>query len=188
MKNILIFSTIFLFLKSVNANCAEILSSNAKYENDRFFISVDSRLDIPAKSAFKILTDYENITILSPKIINSRVISSKKTTTVVRTVVRGCVLFFCKKMTNTQTTTIGQNRIESVTIPEMSDFLYGKMEWTIRKDGEKTIINYKAEIEPDFFIPPLIGSYFITSSMKEEAETLAKRIEEVANESQTNQP
>lgn len=188
MKKFTLLLTIFLLLKAPNAISAEILLSSSEYEDGYFLISATSKIDATKKSVINILTDYENITQLSPKIIESQIMEFNKERAIIRTVVRGCVLFFCKRLTNFQTTrVVDKSNIESVTIPEGSDFEYGKMTWNISEKEGKTTIKYSAKIKPNFFVPPLIGTYFVKKSLLEEAGVVAFSIERIASEQQKDQ-
>ena len=46
--------------------------------------------------------------------------------------------------------------------------------------GEHTQVTYQAYMEPDFFIPPLIGSYFVRRNIRKEIMTSFTRLECVA--------
>ena len=46
--------------------------------------------------------------------------------------------------------------------------------------GEHTQVTYQAYMEPDFFIPPLIGSYFVRRNIRKEIMTSFTRLECIA--------
>jgi hypothetical protein len=178
MKIITTFFTATFLLLSANIRAAEITSSSAEYKDNRFIIKVVGVVDATPKKVFALLTDYDNLTQLSPKIIESKILEKDGDETTVKTVAKGCVWFFCKEITNTQiTTSIANKNIQSLTIPEKSNLKFGKMTWEINKIKAGTEIEYYAEIEPDFFVPPLIGAYFIKNSMLEEAKAFIDSVE-----------
>lgn len=171
----------FLFF-SPSAKAANITSSSAEYKNDRFIIKVVGVVSASPEHVFGILTDYNNLTQITPKIIESKIIKTDGDVTIVKTVAEGCVWFFCKKITNVQTTTSTlEEYIQSITIPSQSNLKFGKMVWNIKKVKSGTEIEYYAEIDPDFFVPPLIGSYFIKNSMLEEAKAFVDSVEKLAD-------
>ena len=184
MKIISTFLIIIFLFFSLNAKAANITFSAAKYKNDRFIIKVIGVVSAKPAQVFAVLTDYKNIPKISPKIIESKIIKTDGDTTIVKTVAKGCVWFFCKEIINTQTTTsIPEKRIQSITINAQSNLKFGQMVWNIKEVNLGTQIDYYAEIEPDFFVPPLIGSYFIKNYMLEEAKYFIDSVEKLVDQS-----
>ncbi len=172
----------FLFF-SQNTKAANITSSSAEYKNDRFLIKVVGVVDASPEHVFAVLTDYNNISKISPKIVESKIIKTDGDAIIVKTVAEGCVWFFCKKVVNVQTTTsILEKSIQSITIPAQSNLKFGKMVWNIKETKSGTEIEYGAEIEPDFFVPPLIGAYFIKNSMLQEAKDFVDSVEKLSQQ------
>ncbi len=183
MRFITIFLTVTLLFLSLNAKAANITSSSAEYKNNRFIITVVGVVSASPEQVFALLTDYENITKISPKIVESKIIKTDGNKTIVKIIAKGCVWFFCKEIINTQSTTsIPENNIQSTTIPAESNLKFGKMVWNIKEIAFGTEIDYSAEIEPDFFVPPLIGAYFIKNSMLEEAKAFVDSVEKLTDE------
>jgi hypothetical protein len=182
MKIISTFLIIIFLFFSLNAQAANITFSSAKYKNDRFIIKVIGVVSATPEQVFAVLTDYKNITKISPKIIESQIIKTDGDTTIVKTVTKGCVWFFCKEIINTTATSILEKHIQSITIAAQSDLKFGQMVWNIKEVKLGTQIDYYAEIEPDFFVPPLIGSYFIKNSMLEEAKYFIDSVEKLADQ------
>ncbi len=182
MKTIITLLTITL-LFSLNTQAANITSSSAEYKNHRFIIKVVGIVSASPKNVFALLTDYTSLTQISPKIISSKIIKENSNIIIVETIAKGCIWFFCRKIINTQTTTsVPEKSIQAITIPSSSNLKFGKMLWGIREVESGTEIEYYAEIEPDFFFPPLIGTYFIKNVMLEEAKTFVNSVEKLANQ------
>ena len=183
MKIISTFLIIIFLFFSLNAKAANITFSSAKYKNDRFIIKVIGVVSAKPAQVFAVLTDYKNIPKISPKIIESKIIKTDGDTTIVKTDAKGCVWFFCNEIIKTQTTTsIPEKRIQSITINAQSNLKFGQMVWNIKEVNLGTQIDYYAEIEPDFFVPPLIGSYFIKNSMLEEAKYFIDSVEKLVDQ------
>jgi hypothetical protein len=64
------------------------------------------------------------------------------------------------------------NRIMATTIAEHSDLREGSADWRVVADGERTYIEYRMNMRPSFFVPPLIGPAMVRAAMREEAEAL----------------
>ena len=137
---------------------------------------------VPAKYVRSVLTDYAHIYRLNPSITESEILPSPEQGVVrVRTLMHGCVAFFCKdvgRVEDVRELVSGDLRAEIV--PELSNLRSGHAEWAIQPLGEHTQVTYQADMEPDFFIPPLIGSYFVKRNMRKEIMVSFMRIECVA--------
>ena len=59
------------------------------------------------------------------------------------------------------------------------EFRTGKALWIIKAKGEKTQSTYQARKEPDFFIPPVLGTKIVIANMRNEYKTALYRIEHI---------
>jgi hypothetical protein len=136
----------------------------------------------PAKYVRGVLTDYAHIYRLNPSIIESEILPSPEQGVArVRTVMRGCVLFFCKSVGRVEDVReLASGDLQAEVVPELSNLKSGTAEWRIQRVGEYTLITYQAHMEPDFFIPPLVGSYFVKRNIRKEIMTSFTRLECVA--------
>ena len=95
--------------------------------------------------------------------------------------VLACVPLFCLEAERVDdVSTLKSGDIMAVIVPEKSDFHSGQAVWKIIPDGDKTQLIYLASIEPDFFIPPVIGTQLVINNMREQFMTTFSRIEQVA--------
>ncbi|MDH5446749.1 MAG: hypothetical protein OEY52_14455, partial [Gammaproteobacteria bacterium] len=130
-----------------------------------------------------ILTDFDNIHKLNNAIKHSKLLKSEGKHHLIRIEAEGCVWFFCQKVFQTQwVTEQGNGYISAVTLPEKSNLEYGRVLWHIRQQEEFTIINYRTDIVPKFFVPPLIGTYIMKNKMFEEAKQTIQTIERIAQD------
>ena len=65
----------------------------------------------------------------------------------------------------------------AVIVPEMSDFGSGTSLWRVSRHGRRSRLVYEARMQPDFFIPPLVGRYFVEHKLKNERLMTFQRIE-----------
>ncbi len=126
-----------------------------------------------------VLTDYEHPNRLTPEVTKRQVVGRQSGITRVRTEIHSCVLFFCKDLTLTQDVTVVAGAIQADVIPEESDFRSGYVRWLLTStDNGGSQVQYESVIEPDFFIPPLIGQFFIRKRFQQQifatAENLAR--------------
>jgi hypothetical protein len=136
----------------------------------------------PAKYVRGVLTDYAHIYRLNPAIIESEILASPEQGVVrVRTLMVGCVAFFCKRVGRVEDVReLATGDLQAVIVSELSDLKSGAAEWRIQRAGEHTLVIYQAYMDPDFFVPPLIGSYFVRRNIRKEIMTSFTRLECVA--------
>ncbi|MEE8542227.1 MAG: SRPBCC family protein, partial [Gammaproteobacteria bacterium] len=115
-----------------------------------------------------VLTDYEHPNRLTPDVTGREIVSRRSGVTRVRTEIHSCVVFFCKDLTLTQDVTVVAGAIKADIVPEESDFRSGYLLWSVTSgDRGGSHIQYDSVIEPDFYIPPLIGRFFIRKRLRQ---------------------
>lgn len=146
-------------------------------------ISLRMLLDVPAQQVWEVLTDYRHIYRLSPSITESRLLPTLDGGRAGRVFTRtqGCVAFYCREFSRVQDVWEHPPReIETRTVPEMSDFHSGSAHWYIRDLGGRTELDYEASLEPAFFLPPVVGGYFLKQAFKEQTLLSFDKIECIA--------
>lgn len=148
-----------------------------------YSIEATTLLDASAPHVRSALTDLVHIYRVSPEIIESEILpSADKDSVRVRTRVLGCVAFFCNEIERVEDVReLPSGDLESVMVPELSSFRSGSAGWRIESIGGRTRVIYQAQMEPDFFIPPLIGSYFVKQKLHETVTTSFAKLELIAN-------
>lgn len=165
-------SSSHLFAASVSD--MEVSSKDGEYS-----IRLEMTLDVPAKYVREVLTDYRHIYRLNPSIIESRMLQLSETgKTRVYTKISDCVLFFCKEISRVEEVVEHDNgMLVAKIIPEGSDFDSGITKWEISDINEKTKLVYDTRVQPNFFIPPIIGNYIVEGKMKDSLMASFQRIE-----------
>lgn len=174
----IVFALLLAVLISGPAHAATS-QGDVSHQGGRYTIDITAQLNAPYKKVRAVIADYAHLTRVSPSMLESTVIS--KNPLVVRTRTRDCVFFFCSDVIDTQTITEPElGHIISVTDPTQSDLSYGRAEWRITPDGDKTNIILHAEIVPAFWVPPLIGTYLVRARMQQETLQSLDLVEEAA--------
>ncbi len=128
-----------------------------------------------------VLTDYDHPDRLTPDVTNRTVVSRQNGITRVRTEIHSCVVLFCKHLTLTQDVTVLAGTIQADIVPEESDFRPGYVHWLVTSNTSGgSHIQYESVIEPDFFIPPLVGRYFIRKRLRQQIFATAENLEREA--------
>lgn len=183
IKPLLLASAWFAYGQCLAAETVEV---QVEQEDGAYHIYFEILLDAPKERVEEILKDYGNLDELSPSIVSSEIIAGApgEDATVALTL-KPCVWILCKTMQ--KITTVKVNAYGAIvysTMPEKSDFKFGKEQVIIkrkRKTG-KTRVTYNAKLVPDFFVPPLLGSWLIRRYIAQNLKTSNKRVEELANQ------
>jgi hypothetical protein len=128
-----------------------------------------------------VLTDYGFPDRLDPEVTKREVISRHGRITRVRTEIRACAFFFCKDIVLTQDVTVVADTIQADIVPNESDFRSGYFRWSVSSsDNGGSHIGFEAVMEPDFFIPPLIGGFFVRKMLRQKILATVENLESEA--------
>ncbi|NGY06646.1 SRPBCC family protein [Solimonas terrae] len=151
----------------------------------RYHIELQARLDAPLADSYAVFSDFHNLPKINDAVEDVEPLPSP-TPGVERwrTRVRVCVSFFCTRLKQVQDVRDTQDhdryRLDAVVIPSMSNLRYGKAAWQLAQCGAQTCLSFSAELEPDFWVPPLLGPWLIERTMRREAHATAAGIEALA--------
>lgn len=169
------------FLLPVMSHAGEVLDSHVAYEDGHYLVRLEMKIAAEMATVYALLTDFNNLAQLNDSIKISRVMHSNGKEHLVFVEAEGCVWFMCRRVKQVQQVTeLGRGYIKSVTQPDQSDMEYGRVLWHIRQDGEFTVISYRADFVPAFFVPPLFGPYIMQERLLEEGQKTIRGIEHSA--------
>ena len=170
------------FINSTAVLANDITEFEVTEEKGVFYIKAIVVLHAPAEYVHSVLTDYVHIYRLNPSIIESEVLASPGNNVArVRTKVIGCVAFYCEEIERVEDVRIlASGDIQAEIVPEFSQFKSGATLWRIQSMGESARLTYYAEMEPDFFIPPVIGNAIVKAKLQDEIMTSFTRLEKIA--------
>jgi len=169
------------FLGPLLSHAGEVLNSHVSYEDGHYLVRLEMKIEAELETVYALLTDFNNLKQLNDSIKSSRLLKSKGKQHHVLFKIEGCVWIICKQVKQVQRVTeMGNGYIKAVTLPDKSDMEYGRVLWHIRQEGDVTIVHYRADFVPAFFVPPLIGPYIMKGRLLEEGEKTIQGIERVA--------
>tara|TARA_B100000809_G_scaffold168137_1_gene165490 strand:- start:464 stop:1075 length:612 start_codon:yes stop_codon:yes gene_type:complete len=165
-------------------SAAVIHDLKIEYRSGRYELVSHTYVDAPLEAIFHVLTDYDHFNRISRIYEESGFMEpAADGTPVVYTRMRGCVLFFCKSITRVERLeTREPGFIHTITLPEQSDFRYGVSEWILEPEGSGTNVIYRAVLEPDFWLPPIIGPWALKRRLLEGGVGALDRIESLSQE------
>jgi hypothetical protein len=135
--------------------------------------------DVPAgiEQVKSVLTDFAHPSRLSSAVIAREVLGQQDGVVRVRTEFRDCVLFFCKTMVLIHDVTVSRNEVRADVVPDGSDFRHGFLRWSILGTGDvDSHVVFEAVMEPDFFVPPLIGGFLVRKALVKQARATAENL------------
>jgi hypothetical protein len=140
-------------------------------------------IDARAEYAQQVLSDFVHIYRLNPSIIESEVLATNDTqSTHVRTRILGCAGYSCQELERVEKVSqMPSGDLVAEVVPEKSEFKSGRTLWHIEALGERSRIVYESEMEPDFYIPPVVGKFMAKKSIRSEITTSFRHLEKIAN-------
>jgi len=152
----------------------EILTSSVTHEGAVYRLSINARVDAPLAIVYQSITDFTNLSAINPSIEESQVLQSRGADQRrVRSVIRVCILVFCKRVEQVQDVTLLDGRtVVAMMVPGAGDFRAGLARWELTTVGTATDLHFTEVFEPDFWVPPVIGPWLIEKKLvREVAET-----------------
>lgn len=138
--------------------------------------------DAGQEEMYRVLTDYELFKKFTSAIVESwNMDADEHGRPGYYTRMEGCVLMWCQSFVRIGHLTLKpMTHIVAHADPELSNFKKSRESWTLTKEGDGTLLVYEFEMVPDFWVPPVIGPYFIKRSLQSGGERAVDRIEALA--------
>lgn len=158
---------------------AELIGLEVDQAGKTYRVRLEMELDATTDRVHAVLTDYRQIHRLNPAIVESYLLPSPDGISArVYTRMESCVLFYCTGFSRVEDVRQrGPGEITAVIVPGLSDFKSGTAVWRIHASGNRSRLVYEASMQPDLFIPPLLGSYLLKQKLRDELLVSFKRIE-----------
>ncbi|MCP4001736.1 MAG: hypothetical protein GY727_12580 [Gammaproteobacteria bacterium] len=166
----------------MTSGAAEIELLDVEREDGRIYVSASLILDAPVPLVFQALSDYEHFAELSTRFQESRFLEpAANGQPRIYTKIEGCIWFFCRTVQRyAQLELIPYVSITATVEPTESDVRYGVESWEFTTVGKVTRVSYTHEMEPKFWVPPIVGLWAIKSVLNKDALESAQRIELLA--------
>jgi hypothetical protein len=171
---------------SAVAVAATMEQLDVKRQRGRYSLDAEARLAASPESIYAVLTDFDDngYSRISRAYKESRYLEpAADGTLLVYTRMEGCALWHCMSLERTERLeTQAPFWIKSTTLPEGSNFKHSTSEWVLERDGENTKMTYKLEMEPDFFVPPVVGPWYLKRTLTQGGQRAVVRIERLARQ------
>jgi Polyketide cyclase / dehydrase and lipid transport len=180
--------TLLIFLASAvltgEVRAAHFYAFTARHNDARYQASADVFLAAPLPQVYAVLTDYDHLTRIGGVIRESRLLQRINAhTSIVFVESHGCVLFFCQTIRQTQRVTeLTPQDIVAEAIPEKSNVKMSSSSWHLDVQGSGTRMHWEVSMQPDFWIPPLIGPPMVEHALYTQGWEMAEGLEKLARE------
>jgi len=167
------------------AGAADFRALEVSRDGDQYTVQATVYLAAPPEAVFAVLTDYEHLTRISPSVVESRRVKQLDSAdTLVYTDTRFCALFFCRHVRETEKlTATPPGDIASLVLPDKGgNVRSGSATLHLETEGEGTLMHWRIQFEPGFWVPPLIGPPLVERSLKAEGRRSAEGVERLARE------
>jgi hypothetical protein len=165
---------------------ATLKSVEVTREHGRYHLVADTYLDAAPAAIYQVLLDFDNdrYSQISDIYKESGYLDPDSDgTPLVYTRVEGCLLLFCRSMRRVERLEVVTPQfIRSKALPERSDFKYSTSEWTLAPEAGGTRVTYRMEMEPDFWLPPFVGPWFLRRTLLHGGVSAVERIEQLAQQ------
>jgi len=168
------------WLSSVAIVHAEEVS--VRYDKGTYFLTAEFYVEASPARVMEVLTDYENITDLNSTINVSELLEFPDNSMIrIRTVMHDCILFFCKDITRVEDVLqVGNEKLEAFLIPMLSDLRSGYAVWILAQHSLGTTVQYAANMQFKFWVPPIIRSHLLTRKFKQRVLESVERLQAIA--------
>jgi hypothetical protein len=163
---------------------AEIEQLLVEQRGERYGVRVRARLAAPPDAIWTLLTHYPSYPSISPAIQScERIGADAAGGDLVLTRARACVIGFCKEVRQLQRVRqLGFGELLAEIQPAGSDFRSGRALWRLTPVGDAADLRFDAELEPKFWVPPLLGPWLIKRALEREARASVANLERLAQE------
>jgi hypothetical protein len=149
------------------AEAFELVSVETRREGPDYLLRIEALFDAPPARLLAVLTDYDRIHELHPRMKVSRSLGPVGDDAVeVYSHFEGCVLLFCRDIHRVEHIRAHANTLVAVDVPGRGSFSEGRTEWHFSVDGTGSRLHYETRFVPAFRIAPLIGPGVLARSVE----------------------
>ncbi len=169
------------------AHAATIIDIDIDNKGRRYNMVARMQISARADIVLELMKDYNRLTGINPYLLESRIMSKTGEETRVSMITKTCFMLICYKMKHVQDfAQIDEDTIQSLFITEYSDFKHGWTRWKASDDIDNgkpvTLLTIEVEVEPDFFIMPVIGPRILKDKLIEVTEVTVRNLETKAKQ------
>lgn len=161
---------------------AELRDVVVERKDDYYRLNSETWFDASPESLYQVLSNYDLFTKFTSAIAESRNVEPDDDgRPQFYSRMEGCVLLWCKSFVRNGYLVLDPlKEIIAVTNPETSDFKLSRESWKLVPEDGGTLLIYDFHMIPDFWVPPVIGPFYIKRALKSGGDKAVNRIEALA--------
>jgi hypothetical protein len=166
----------------LSSGAADIERLEVSRRGDRFGLSMVAWVDAPRNAVWSALTAYPQLCRLAKAVRRSDLLDSEADgRPLLYTRSRVCIWVFCREFLHVQRMLeYAPKRLEADTVPDLSDFAFGRTLWDLGDAGPRTRFELNAELRPGFWVPPVIGPILVKQGLESSALEALEGLERAA--------
>lgn len=154
-------------------------------EADRYLLAGEILIQAPRSAVYAVIIDFDRLAELDHGIVESHIVERiDEKTTLVYTKMNGCVMVFCRDVERLERVEqLSDTEIIANLVPdEQSDIRSSTSRWLLSSEGDATRVVYTTEIDPTFWVPPLIGTALVRKVLRDRVTATLGNLEQAALE------
>ena len=162
-----------------SATAVEVERIEVKKRGKTFDLKAESVVSVPRDFVFGVLLDFDNFHRLVAGMVTTRYLPPDEDGVLVGyTLVNSCAWIFCKRFEKVERLwPKPSTEIVTLALPERSDFKFYWTRWRLEDTPDGTRLNFEATMQPDFWVPPLLGTWAVKRKLRLTAEEMGARVE-----------
>lgn len=169
-------------LAAASGAAAGVRVMEVERKGEAYHVRFEAVVGLAPDRVFGLLTDYDRLERLHPGILEAERLPDSGPDAPqgkrVRTVLEGCVAFFCRETEKIETVHSSDGRLIRTRIqPDGSDFRSGTSRWELAAVSEGTRLRYRSEWVPDFWIPGALGNWAVKRELERNLRELVQGLE-----------
>jgi hypothetical protein len=156
-----------------------------RFDGTRLDISLDAVLNAPLAELSAVMHDYDRFDRIFPLVVESVQLGEfPDGVRRVRADIEGCILVFCRRLRHVLDVRPAERGWNSaVSVPAASDVRAGHFVWRADAlDAEHTRFRFSGWVEPDVWIPPVIGPIAVRRTVQRSFADALPRLEQAARD------
>jgi hypothetical protein len=168
-----------LLILSTTATGLQIERIDVWKDGKMYRLSASSEINAPPDFILDILLDFDNFHRLSRGMVLTRYLPPDDSGVLVGyTLINSCVWIFCKRFEKVERMwAVSSREIVTVADPERSDFEFYSSRWRLEETENGTRLMFDAAMQPDFWVPPMMGLWAVKRKLRYTAEEIGLRVE-----------
>ena len=171
-----------LLMCSSLAQPAELRDILIERNDDYYRLNSKAWFDASPESLYDVLSNYDLFIKFTSAIAESRNVEpDEKGRPQFFSRMEGCVLVWCKSFVRNGYLVLSPvKEIIAITNPKTSDFKLSRESWKLIPENGGTLLVYEFHMIPDFWVPPVLGPFYIKRALNAGGVKAINRIEALA--------